>query len=270
MIRKFFAFRYPLGRRSYFSLSAASFLLLLLLWSVLSYGRIVDPFFVPAPTTVMKTLVRLLLHENLLADVWASVFRVLVAFGLSAVLAIPLGILMSAFRPFEAMAEPPIDFVRYLPVPALVPLTILWVGIGEGSKILLLFIGTFFQLVLLVMDDANNVPQQYFETAYTLGADTKDVIARVLLLATLPNVYDDLRVTLGWCWTYLLIAEIVAARTGIGHLIQEAQRFAKPEVVMAGVLVIGLIGLVSDYCFKLGSKLLFPYKYPASPWANNS
>jgi len=202
----------------------------------------------------------LFFEHNLLGDIWASVFRVMVAFLLSAAIAIPLGVLMSASKTIEALTEPPIDFVRYLPVPALVPLTILWVGIGEASKILLLFIGTFFQLVLLVMDDANNVRKEYFDIAYTLGADDKDVIRRVLVPAVLPNVYDDLRVTLGWCWTYLLIGEIVAARTGIGHLIQEAQRFAKPEVVIAGVIIIGIIGLISDYSFKIGQKLLFKYK----------
>src|SRR5574341_1273727 len=195
-----------------------------------------------------------------MGDVWASVYRVLMAFLISAILAIPLGILMSSFKIVEAFVEPIVDFIRYLPVPALVPLTILWLGIGEGSKILLLFIGTFFQLVLLVMDDANNVEKEYFELAFTLGADTKDAIIRVLFPAILPQVYDDLRITLGWCWTYLLIGEMVAARTGIGHMIREAQRFAKPEVVISGIVVIGVIGLLTDYFFKLGYKRLFPYR----------
>ncbi len=259
-MRALFAFRAEPDKRTYLAFAVTSFIAILGLWSLLSYGELIDPFFLPTPTTVMTTLLRLLFHEGFLLDIWASVFRVLVAFVLAALLAIPLGVLMSAFRPLEALAEPPIDFIRYLPVPALVPLTILWVGIGEGSKILLLFIGTFFQLVLLVMDDANNVPRQYFEMAYTLGAPTRDIVRRVLIPAVLPNVYDDLRVTLGWCWTYLLIGEIVAAKTGIGHMIQEAQRFAKTDVVIAGVLTIGFIGLGTDYCFKAVGRLLFMYK----------
>jgi NitT/TauT family transport system permease protein len=255
-----FSFRRPLRRGRYFIFSNLSFLIVIVFWSILSYGGIIDPFFLPSPSTVLKTIYELAISHNLWTDIGASIFRVLVAFIISAILAIPLGILMSSFKVIEALAEPHIDFIRYLPVPALVPLTILWIGIGEGSKILLLFIGTFFQLVLLVMDDANNVHEEYFELAYTLGADTKDVIRRVLIPAISPSVYDDLRITLGWCWTYLLIGEIVAARTGLGHLIQEAQRFAKPQVVMAGVLIIGVIGLISDYAFKIGYRFFFPYK----------
>jgi NitT/TauT family transport system permease protein len=254
------SFKQQIGRRQYLLFSSTSFVIVLVVWSILSYGKFIDPFFLPAPSTIVRTIYELFTHYNLLSDIWASVYRVTIAFFLSAVIAIPLGVLMSAFKPIAALSEPPIDFIRYLPVPALVPLTILWVGIGESSKILLLFIGTFFQLVLLVMDDANNVRKEYYEVAFTLGANNKDVITRVIVPAIMPNVYDDLRVTLGWCWTYLLIGEIVAARSGIGHLIQEAQRFAKPEVVMSGVLIIGIIGIISDYGFKAGGKLLFRYR----------
>ncbi len=260
MNSSFIQFRRELPRSLDLPIGVSSFVLVLLVWSFLSYSRIVDSFFLPTPTAVLRTFARMVTHEAFLSDVVVSVYRVMLAFLASAVVAIPLGLLMSAFRPLEAFCEPPIDFIRYLPVPALVPLTILWVGIGEASKILLLFIGTFFQLVLLVMDDANNVPKQYFEMAYSLGATTKDVILRILLRSVLPNVYDDLRVTLGWCWTYLLIGEIVAARAGIGHTIQEAQRFAKPDVVIVGVLTIGFIGLASDYVFKVVGKLLFPHR----------
>lgn len=230
-----------------------------MVWGTITYSGLIDPFFLPTPSAITQTLWRLFTEHALLADIWISVFRVMVAFFLSAILAIPIGILMSAFHPLAAVLEPHIDFVRYLPVPALVPLMILWVGIGETSKILLLFIGTFFQLVLLVMDDANNIRKEYFDLASTLGAPPEALVTRVLFPAILPAVYDDLRVTLGWCWTYLLIAEIVAAKTGIGHLIQEAQRFARPEIVISGVIVIGLIGIVTDLLFKLGGKLFFRY-----------
>lgn len=255
-----FNFRGELKRSRYLSFSAGTFLFIIVIWSILSYGGAIDPFFLPSPTTILKTIYELATQYHLFTDIWASVYRVIVAFVISAVIAIPLGVLMSSFKVVEAITEPPIDFIRYLPVPALVPLMILWLGIGEASKIMLLFIGTFFQLVLLIMDDANNVRKEYFEVAATLGADTKDIIRRVLVPVIAPNVYDNLRVTLGWCWTYLLIAEIVAARTGIGHLIQEAQRFARPPVVMSGILIIGIIGLITDYSFKIGNRIFFKYR----------
>lgn len=257
--KKIFGFRTDLQRKYYLVFSISSFVIILIIWSVLSYGGLIDEFFLPTPSTIVHTIYELFTEYQLLTDIWASVSRIMIAFALSAVLAIPLGILMSCYRAVEALAEPPVDFIRYLPVPALVPLCILWVGIGEASKILLLFIGTFFQLVLLIMDDANNVPKEYLELAYTLGANTREVIKRVLVPAILPNLYDDLRITLGWCWTYLLIGELVAARTGLGHMIREAQRFAKPDVVISGILIIGIIGLATDYTFKLGHKALFKY-----------
>jgi len=256
---KYFTFKSSISSRTYLKFSYVSFLLISFIWCLLSYGKLIDPFFLPSPTKVISTVYLLFSQHDLLIDIGISIFRIIVAFTISAIIAIPLGIFMSSFKPVEAIFEPPVDFIRYLPVPALVPLTILWFGIGETSKIFLLFVGTFFQLVLLVMDDANNVKKEYFEIAYTLGANTKDVMIRVLLPAVLPNIYDDLRITLGWCWTYLLIGEIVAAKAGLGHLIQEAQRFAKPEVVFSGILIIGLIGLLTDYCFKLFGKVFFKY-----------
>lgn len=237
-----------------------SFGLVFVFWSLATYGHWIDPYFLPSPTSIASTTYMLFSKYNLIGDIGISLSRVMIAFFISACLAIPIGILMSVFGFLEAFFEPLIDFIRYLPVPALVPLTLLWAGIGETSKILLLFIGTFFQLVLLVMDDTNNVRQEYIEAAYTLGAKTKDVLTRVIFPAIMPNVYDDLRVTLGWCWTYLVVAEIVASNQGIGHMIIESQRFNNPPAVISGVLIIGFIGIVSDYLFKVGGKVLFRYQ----------
>ena len=253
--------RKPLSPQHSATASGLSIALLLVGWSIVSYGKLIDPFFLPTPSTIAWTIYSLFSEHNFLQDIFVSVLRVSVAFILSALMAIPIGIAMSAFRVTASILEPPIQFIRYLPVPALVPLTILWIGIGEEAKIALLVIGTFFQLVLLVMDDTNNIPPEYEELAYTLGAGAKDVLFRVVVPAALPNIYDDLRISLGWCWTYLLIGEIVAAETGIGHVIIEAQRFANPEVVIAAVLIIGVIGLVSDQIFKRAGMLIFRYRY---------
>ena len=126
------------------------------------------------------------------------------------------------------------------------PLSIIWFGVGEETKIFLLWLGTFFQLVLLVADDMRRVPHEYVEIAFTLGAKPRQVLTDVALRAMGPTLVDNLRITLGWCWTYLVIAEIVAADSGLGFVIWSARRFVKTPEVMAGVVIIGLIGLVTD------------------------
>jgi NitT/TauT family transport system permease protein len=152
-----------------------------------------------------------------------------------------------------------IDFIRYLPVPALVPLSIIWFGVGETTKIFLLWLGTFFQLVLLVADDMRRVPHEYVEVARTVGANSRQLMWDVALRSMGPTLLDNLRITLGWCWTYLIIAEIVAANSGIGYVIWQARRFVKTPEVMAGVVVIGLIGLVTDQLLRLLHRRLFRY-----------
>jgi NitT/TauT family transport system permease protein len=197
--------------------------------------------------------------QNLLQHAGISTLRVWVAFILAAVMAIPIGILMSSYRVVGAALEPIIDFIRYLPVPALVPLSIIWFGVGESTKLYLLWLGTFFQLVLLVADDMRRVPHEYIEIAHTLGANTRQTLRDVAFRAMLPGLVDNLRITLGWCWTYLIIAEIVAADSGIGFVIWTARRYMKTPEVMAGVVVIGVIGLVTDQLLRAIHRRAFRY-----------
>src|SRR5215216_6244366 len=214
-------------------------------WTLLTELGLIQPQFLPSPRAVVVALWVLFSEGGYVWDIGISIARVWVAFLASAVIAIPLGILMSSYRAVGASSEPLIDFVRYLPVPALVPLTLIWLGIGENSKVALLWIGTFFQLVLLVADDARRVPKEFIETGRTLGAGDWALMKDVLLRAMLPNMIDSLRITLGWCWTYLLIAEIVASNSGIGYQLWTARRYGKSPEVFAGILAIGIIGLVT-------------------------
>ena len=181
------------------------------------------------------------------------------AFLLAAAMAIPIGILMSSYRIVGASLEPIVDFIRYLPVPALIPLSIIWFGVGEETKIFLLWLGTFFQLVLLVADDMRRVPHEYVEIAFTLGAKPRQVLTDVALRAMGPTLIDNLRITLGWCWTYLVLAEIVAADSGLGFVIWSARRYVKTPEVMAGVVVIGLIGLITDQLLRALHRRMFTY-----------
>lgn len=228
-------------------------------WFLVTAFGLVHPQFLPSPGAVATALRGLFENAGYLADIGISIGRVWAAFLGAAVLAIPLGILMSSYRAVGAFTEPLVDFVRYLPVPALVPLTLIWLGIGEASKIALLWIGTFFQLVLLVADDARRVPKEFIETGRTLGAGDFALMRDVLVRAMLPNTVDNLRITLGWCWTYLLIAEIVAANSGIGYELWTARRYGKTPEVFAGILTIGIIGLVTDQLIRALHRRAFRY-----------
>jgi NitT/TauT family transport system permease protein len=144
-------------------------------------------------------------------------------------------------------------------VPALVPLSIIWLGVGEETKIFLLWLGTFFQLVLLIADDARRTPHEYIEIAFTVGAKPWQILTDVCFRSMLPSMFDSFRITLGWCWTYLIIAEIVAADSGLGFVIWTARRYMHTADVMAGVVAIGIIGLVTDQILRRMHKRLFRY-----------
>jgi len=229
------------------------------LWCILTYGGFVSPLFLPSPTDILRTGFELYRDGSLVAHTRASTFVIFSGWALAAVLAVPLGILMGSFKVVEALIEPVVDFVRYLPVSALIPLLILYIGIGTAEKIAVIFIGTFFQLILLVADVSAHVSKDLLDAAYTLGASRAHVITRVLIPATLPGVMDNLRITMGWAWTYLVVAELVAADRGLGYLILDSMRGLFTDRIFVGLMVIGLLGLVTDQFFKWLHRVLLPW-----------
>lgn len=257
--RALFAFRGQTSHAVDLYVGVASFLGLIALWWGAATLRIVPPQYLPSPGAVVSALYTLFVDYGFAWDIGVSISRVWAAFLISAAMAIPLGIMMSSFRIVNGISEPVIDFIRYLPVPALVPLTIIWLGIGETSKVTLLWMGTFFQLVLLIADDAKRVPREYIEIGLTVGARSREVLRHIVLPAMLPSMVDNLRITLGWCWTYLIIAEIVAADSGIGYVIWSARRYVKTPEVMAGILTIGVIGLATDQLIRYAHRRYFAY-----------
>lgn len=249
----------PNSAASRMMLGGLSFAVLLLGWEILSRSGLVSPRFLPAPSMIALALWRMVTTQDLAHHAGISILRVWTAFGIAALMAVPLGILMGTNRLAGAMMEPVVDFIRYLPVPALVPLCIIWFGVGEQTKIFLLWLGTFFQLVLLVADDVRRVPHEYHEIAATLGAPGYRRLLDVSLPAMLPTLVDNMRISLGWCWTYLIIAEIVAAENGLGFVIWLARRYFKTPEVMAGVILIGIIGLATDQLIRALHRRWFGY-----------
>jgi NitT/TauT family transport system permease protein len=254
-----FRIREEIPRPLYTAIATISFLVPLLLWAYASYGGHVSNLILPTPTAVVSSAIKHVQDGSLLDNTKISVFRILMGFLASAVLAIPLGILIGSYKSIEAAQEPLVGFIRYVPVPALIPLVMVAAGIGETAKILLIFIGTYFQMVIIVADVTRQVPRDLLSAARTLGANRKQLLLYVLLPATLPGLMDTCRTMLGWAWTYLVIAEVVATDSGLGYSIMKAQRFLRTDEIFVGIFVLGFLGLATDLLFKALQPRLLPW-----------
>ncbi|HWO74441.1 MAG TPA: ABC transporter permease [Bacillus sp. (in: firmicutes)] len=234
-----------------------TFFLFIVIWSVLTYGGFISPLFLPAPDKIVTTAISMFQDGEIMADIGISFSRVALGFLLAAAIGVPLGILMGSLRIFQAAFEPFIGFIRYMPASAFIPLFILWIGLGETEKMAVIFFGTFFQLTLMVMDVTKNVQNELIEVSYTLGVSRGQLFTKVILPASLPGIVDTLRITFGWAWTYLVVAEIVGASSGLGYMIMQASRFLNSEEIIVGILIIGLLGLLTDLIFKTIYRLSF-------------
>lgn len=259
--RALWVIRGQLSQRAYLLFALTGMLLPLAAWGWLSASGLMDKVFMPSPVDVLLRLYSWFNDDNLLGDMWISTYRVAAGFSLSAVLAIPLGIMIGTYRPVQALLEPLTDFIRYMPAVAFIPLVMLWVGIDESSKIAIIFIGTFFQMVLMIAEDVRRVPVTQIEAAQTMGATRSEIVSRVIVQSAKPALLDTLRVTMGWAWTYLVVAELVAANSGLGYAILRAQRFMQTDKIFAGIILIGLIGLAIDQLFRWLHRKSFPWLY---------
>jgi NitT/TauT family transport system permease protein len=251
-----------LSRRASLMMSSLVFVGILVLWWGASHASWSNPMFLPSPERVLARLQVWASDGPLVTDIWISVYRVSAAFVLAAAMALPLGILAGHYPLAQALIQPLMEFSRYLPAVAFVPLVLLWVGIDESAKITIIWIGTFFQMVLMIADDVRRVPRAQIESALTLGARPMEVLWRVVVRSALPDIINTLRITLGWAWTYLVVAELVASNSGLGFAILRAQKFMQTDTIFAGILLIGVLGLLMDVGMRLIHRYWFPWLYP--------
>ena len=231
----------------------------LTLWAIVSYAGLVPPMFLPTPTAVIQSGIELFTQDNLLNDVLVSCGRVLAGFVVAALIGVPMGIAMGTFASMESFFAPFVGTVRYMPVTAFVPLIVIWVGLGEAAKVLIITLGVVLYNAIMVADAVKFIPNEMINVAYTLGASRREVLSKVIIPATFPSVLDTLRVNISGAWNYLVIAELVAAQSGLGFRIIQAQRFLQTEKVLFCIAVIGLIGLTIDYSLKWLSQVLTPW-----------
>jgi NitT/TauT family transport system permease protein len=237
--------------------------LVIIAWVVLTSGAkpIFNELFLPSPTRVIQATLDMLLNDGtLLPAIWASFVRIAISFALAAAVALPLGILMASFEPINRLMEPIMAPLRYMPISAFIPLLILWLGIGESQKIAFLFLGVFVFLLPVVVSAIRAVPEELVQTALTLGASRFQVIRTVLIPAALPDIFDSFRVMNAISWTYVILAEFVNARQGLGYMIQLAGSHLHTAQVFSGIMVIGLIGLATDGIIRGFNRLLFRWR----------
>ena len=249
----------PISARRKIALGLAFFALFVAAWSVATFGGFVPKTFLADPLAMLREGFALFAQHNFARDVGYTVWRVAGGFVLAALIGVPLGIAMGAYKPIEAFFEPFVSFARYLPASAFIPLLILWAGIGETQKLLLIFIGVFFQIVLMVAVIVGSTRRELVEAAYTLGASDASLVKRVLIPGAAPEIAEILRMVLGWAWTYVIVAELIGASAGIGHMITDSQALLATDQIIFGIIVIGLIGLASDLLFKWVNRRLYPW-----------
>ena len=255
-----FSIRSPLAKRTAFFLGLVAPALVLGAWCALTYGGFVDPGFLPNPTEVVRGTLQLFIHYDLTAAILISTRRIAIAFLLASALALPLGVLMGAFDPINRFFEPIVAPLRYMPISAFIPLLILWFGIYEKQKIAFLFLGVFVYLLPVVVSSIRLVPEELVQTALTLGASKFQVIRTVLVPAALPEIFDSFRVMNAIAWTYVILAEAVNPEHGLGYMVELARTHQQASWSFAGLLVIGGIGLLTDFLIRLLSSLLFRWR----------
>ncbi len=242
------------------SLVVAGVVVFLGLWCALSYTGIVPSVILPSPTEVLQAFPRLHFEEALVRSAGWSFYRVTMGFVLAALVAIPLGLLMGTFPPVKLFFAPVLDPMRFLPISALVPLTIVWFGIEERQKIAFLFMGIVVYLLPLVVEAVEKVDEVYLQTATTLGATKWQMVSQVLIPGSLPAIAEALRVINGIGWTYVILAEVINAPYGLGALITVAGKRSHVDQIFALVLVILAIGVVTDMAIRFVNQRLIFWK----------
>ena len=236
----------------------------------LPQGDPANPIYLPPPhevavafytafTTEPKRRTEKWLHESL----WNSIQVIFWGFFLSSLIGVPLGILAGPYDFFSRLFEPFIEFFRYLPAPAVGALAVAILGIHDAPKIAIIFIGTFFQQVLVVSNTTRKLDPALLEAAQTLGAKNKSLLFRVVIPGILPDLYRDMRILLGWAWTYLIVAELIGTSSGITWFITQQARYKNFDNVFAAIMIIGIIGLTTDLILAWFGRRLFPWQKQA-------
>jgi NitT/TauT family transport system permease protein len=248
---RLWAIRAPIPRAWKVALIACSVLVPLVAWVAVSATGAVPEQFLPSPQAVWAAGLDMARAGTLATDTWASLQRILIGFGLAIVVSVPLGLLMGGFQAGQALFEPVVGLLRYLPASAFIPLLTIWLGIGEPSKVMLLFIGTVFFNTLMTADVVRQVPAALVDVSYTLGARRGEVVRKVVVPHALPGMIDCVRVNAAAAWNFVVVAELINSEQGLGYRIARSQRFLASDRIFAILVVIAVIGLAIDILLRV-------------------
>ena len=221
-------------------------LVILAIWFAVSNSLENGESLLPSPQSTIAALGEMWTEGTLATDFWASFERILIGYGISVAIGVVVGVAVGSFAVFEALLEPPMGFLRYIPATALTPLFLLWLGIGESPKIWLIVVGTVFFNILMVADVARAIPKELLNASYTLGAGRRTILRKVILPHSVPGIVDVARINLAAAWLMLVVAELLAAQEGLAYQIVRAQRFRAVDTMFALLIIFGAIGLLSD------------------------
>lgn len=263
-----FELRQALPKSTRYAIGGITIAILVIIWVAVTASGAFTAAVLPGPGDLFRSIPKMWNAPNYMAmNALTSLGRITAGFILAALVSIPLGVLMGSFTPIRAAVNPIIIPMRFLPIAAAVPIFILWFDFGETMKITLLFVGTFVYLLPLVVETVDQVDDVYLRTAATLGATKTQIIKTILIPASLPAIFEALRVMYGIGWTYVMLAEFVTEEgtgyAGIGYLINKMRRFGTLSDVLVCVALILIIGVAVDRLLALIGRLLFAWAQPA-------
>lgn len=235
-------------------------LLVLLSWQLVTAKGVFSAYLLPSPLQVWEALGELWSSGLLLQHLTVSLKRVFLGFSLSCCLAVPLGIFCGQSKRFDNYCWLLLEFLRHVPPLAAVPLIILWAGIGEASKLTIIVLASFFPLFLNTYSGIHNCDKRLLEVGQTLGFTLREQILHIRIPAALTSIVVGMQLALGYSWRALIGAELIAASAGIGYLILDAEEMSRPDVVIVGMLAIGIVGTVIDYVFLILLRYIFPWQ----------
>ncbi|WP_218509271.1 ABC transporter permease subunit [Variovorax sp. dw_308] len=257
------AFKVP-GEGSSVVISVVTVVVLVALWAIATNIGWIKPLFLPTPQAVFQQFYEYLTGQANDKPLWqhflASMFRVFSAFILACVTAIPVGIAMGMSRVVRGIFDPPLEFYRPLPPLAYLPLIIIWFGIDETPKILLIFLSCFAPLALAARAGMRSASQEQINAAYSMGASYMQVIRHVILPSAMPDILIGMRIAIGFGWTTLVAAEMVAANMGLGQMVLNASNFLRTDIVIMGIIVIGVVAYLFDLLMRWVERTVVPWK----------